>query len=513
MALNETQLNAIVDQVVRRLSPELGELPQPSRQPAEPPQVHRDDRRGAEKRFGTAPLSAPFTPSHPHPVQASRGPSFLKRRSGVFDDLDHATAAAAAAFEVWGETPLSTREKVISAMREVTRQHVEELAHQAVEETGLGNAADKIRKNLLCADRTPGTEILRPVAFSGDHGLTLTERAPFGVIGAISPSTNPTETLINNGISMVAGGNAVVFNVHPSAKKVSAHHISLLNEAMVAAGGPANLLCCIGEPTIDSAQALMKHKAVRLVVVTGGPAVVRAAMTSGKRAIAAGPGNPPAVVDETAHLERAARDIVDGASLDHNIVCIVEKEIFAVESIADRLKELMAGVGAFEVKGAAIHRLEKLVVHDGHPTREWVGKSAIAIAEAAGLRVPRGTRLLFAEVDPSHAFVQAELLMPVIGFSRMKNVEDCIAAAVQAEHGFGHTATMHSTHLDHLHEMARAVNTSIFVKNGPSYAGLGLGGEGYPSFTIASPTGEGLTTAVSFTRERRCTLKDSFRIV
>ena len=335
-------------------------------------------------------------------------------------------------------------------------------------------------------------------------------RSPFS---ASIIQCNAFRSFFLRAIGMIAGGNSVVFNVHPSAKKVSAHHVQLLNEAIVSAGGPENLLCAMAEPTIDSAQALMKHKNVRLLVVTGGPAVVKAAMNSGKRAIAAGPGNPPAVVDETAHLEQAAKDIVAGASFDNNIVCIVEKEVFAVAEIADTLKKHMVANGAFEVTGAAINRLEKMVVVDGHPNKDWVGRDAAKIAEAAGIRVPSGTRLLFAEVDPTHPFVQAELLMPVIGFVRLKNVEDCIAAAVQAEHGFGHTATMHSTNLDNLSAMARIINTSIFVKNGPSFAGLGFTGEGYTSFTIASPTGEGLTTALSFTRERRCTLKDSFRIV
>jgi acyl-CoA reductase-like NAD-dependent aldehyde dehydrogenase len=273
------------------------------------------------------------------------------------------------------------------------------------------------------------------------------------------------------------------------------------------------LVVGLGEPTIESAQALMKHKSVRLIAVTGGPAVVRAAMNSGKRAIAAGPGNPPAVVDETAHLEKAARDIVDGASLDNNIVCIVEKEVFAVASIADRLKKLLVENGAFEVTGPAVNRLEKQIVQEGHPSRDWIGKDAVKIAEAAGLRAPSGTRLLFAEVDATHPFVQLELLMPVIGFVRLRDVSDCIAAAVQAEHGFGHTAVMHSTNIDNLHAMAKVIDTSIFIKNGPSYAGLGMTGEGYTSFTIASATGEGLTTALTFTRERRCTLKDYFRIV
>jgi acyl-CoA reductase-like NAD-dependent aldehyde dehydrogenase len=510
MSLNEKQIDAIVDQVVRKLSKELGDLPQPVPRPTEPPQGHADDRRGSERRYGA--WTTPPPGSEPRPLPP-RAPAVGRGRRGIFDDLDTATTAALAAFEQWAETPLSVRERVISAMRDVTRRNVQELAEMAVKETGLGRVDDKVKKNLLCANKTPGTEILRPVAYSGDDGLALIERAPFGVIGAITPTTNPTETIINNGIGMVAGGNAVVFNVHPSAKRVSAHHIQLLNDAIVSAGGPENLLCALAEPTIDSAQALMKHKNVRLLVVTGGPAVVRAAMNSGKRAIAAGPGNPPAVVDETADVRQAARDIVAGASLDNNIVCIVEKEVFAVASIADELKRQMEEAGAHEVTGAAIHRLEKLVVHEGHPVKDWVGKDAEKIAEAAGIRVPKGTRLLFAEVDATHPFVQAELLLPVIGFVRLRTVEDCIAAAAQAEHGFGHTATMHSTNVHHLSAMARVINTSIFVKNGPSYAGLGLGGEGYTSFTIASPTGEGLTTALSFTRERRCTLKDSFRIV
>ncbi len=473
--MNEAQINAIVEQVVRRMSGELSKLPSAA--------------------------------------SGGRAPVVISKRPGIFDDLDSATAAAQRAQEQWVRLEVETREKVIEAMRQCTRDHVNELSSMAVAETKLGNVADKVKKNLLCANKTPGMEILRPQAVTGDYGLMLLERAPFGVIGAITPSTNATETIINNGVAMVAGGNSVVFNVHPSAKGVVSFFVSKLNEYIVAADGPANLLCMLGSPTIESANALMKHPAIRLVVVTGGPAVVKAAMASGKRAICGGPGNPPAVVDDTAHIARAAKDIVDGASLDNNIVCIVEKEVFAVASIADQLKAEMQKHGAFEVPSSAINKLEKMVVDDGHAARDWVGKDALKIAEAAGIRAPAGTRLLFAEVDPTHPFVQAELLMPVIGFSRLKTVEDCIAAAVQAEHGFGHTAVMHSTNIDVLSAMAKVVNTSIFVKNGPSFAGLGMTGEGYTSFTIASPTGEGLTTPISFTRERRCTLKDSFRII
>ncbi|MFN7130606.1 MAG: aldehyde dehydrogenase family protein [Myxococcales bacterium] len=509
MAIDERQINAIVEAVVSRIQTADAGI-KPGSGPQQPPLGHLEDRRGAEKRFGTYG-GGDYVATY---KRTSKADSAGRGRKGVFEDLDSAVTAARIAHEQSIELGVEVRNKIIQAMRETTAKHVNELAKRAVEETGLGRYDDKIKKNLLVAWKTPGVEILHPVGYSGDHGLTLTERAPFGVIGAITPSTNPTETIINNAIGMIAGGNSVVFNVHPSAKKVCRYFVELLNEAIVGAGGPENLLACIADPTIDSAQQLMKHKGIRLVVVTGGPAVVKAAMNSGKRAICAGPGNPPAVVDETANIEKAGRDIVNGASLDNNIVCIVEKEVFAVASIADRLKKAMLDAGAFEVTGPAVARLEKLVVtDDGHPQRDWVGKDAAKIARAAGLHVPEKTRLLFAEVDQMHPFVQAELLMPVIGFVRKPSVDEAIEAAVQAEHGFGHTATMHSNSLSNLHEMAKAINTSIFVKNGPSYAGLGLDGEGYTSFTIASPTGEGLTTAWTFTRERRCTLKDYFRIV
>ena len=385
----------------------------------------------------------------------------------------------------------------------------------AVEETGLGRYDHKLKKNSLVIEKSPGTEILRPVARSGDHGLMLTERAAYGVIGAITPTTNPTETIICNSIGMLAGGNSAVFNVHPGAKGVSNYLVAKLNEAIVAAGGPENLICSMADPTIESAQRLMRHKGIRLLVVTGGPGVVKEAMNSGKRAIAAGPGNPPVVVDETANLQKAAQGIVDGGSLDNCIVCTAEKEVIAVAEIADHLKRYIAERGGYEVKGADVNKLQRLVVADDgrHPNKDWVGKDASKILEAIGVRAPANVQMIIVEGDEQSPFVQGELLMPVLGFVRVPTAEDAIAMARRVEHGFGHTAAMYSTNIDNLHAMARTINTSIFTKNAPTFAGLGLGGEGYTSFTIASPTGEGLTNAVHFTRERRCTLVDSFRIV
>jgi acyl-CoA reductase-like NAD-dependent aldehyde dehydrogenase len=435
-------------------------------------------------------------------------------RLGSYDTPDAAVAAATRGFVENEKLPLDLRAKMIAAMREVTRKHVRELAQYAVEETTFGRVEDKINKNLLVAEKTPGLEILAPKAFTGDHGLTLIERAPYGVILAVTPCTNPTETILCNAIGMVAGGNAVVFNVHPAAAKLSAWHVHLLNEAIASVGGPKDVITCVATPTIESAQALMKHKGVRLVVVTGGPGVVQAAMQSGKKVIAAGPGNPPAVVDDTANLEVAARGIVAGASIDNNIICTAEKEIVAVASIADRLRDLLGRTGCLVLNERQTRELEKVILEGEGTNKKWVGKNAATIAKQIGLGGHGDElRLLLCDVDEEHPFVQHELLMPVIGMVRAKDVADAIAIARRVEHNFFHTAVMYSTNITHMSAMARVVNTSIFVKNAPNLAGLGLGGEGYTSFTIASPTGEGLTTALNFTRERRCTLKDAFRFV
>jgi acyl-CoA reductase-like NAD-dependent aldehyde dehydrogenase len=440
---------------------------------------------------------------------------------GIFPDVGAAVDAATTAFRQLDLLPLARREDIVRHMRQAARDHAQVLAYEAWQETGMGRYEDKIEKNLLVADKTPGPEILQPIAWSGDRGLTLTERAPYGVIASITPSTNPTSTVINNAIGMVSAGNAVVLNPHPMAKMVSAHTIAVLNEAIRQGGGPPNLITCVAEPTIESAQALMQHPGVRLVVVTGGGAVVREAMRSGKKAICAGPGNPPVIVDETANIEQAARDIVKGASFDNNVICTDEKEIIAVEAVADQLKAALKTRGAVEITSWQLSRLLKVILHEDRGpgehsvvNKDWVGQNAGRILKEIGIDAGREVRLVLAEVDnPRHQLVWTEQLMPVIALVRVRNADEAIDLAIEAEHGYRHTAVMHSKNLDNLSRMAREFGGSIFVKNGPNLAGLGYGGEGFTSFSIATPTGEGMTTARDFTRVRRCTLVDSFRIV
>ncbi len=440
--------------------------------------------------------------------------------AGLFPDVDSAVEAGQLAFQHMRRQSLALRNKVIASIREAMLSACDPLAQLAHEETGLGRINDKVRKNRLVTVKTPGTEVLCPGARAGDRGLTLFESAPYGVIGALTPVTNPSSTIICNTIGMLAAGNSVVFNTHPSAKRVGNQTVQLLNGAIVRAGGPVNLVTAVADPTIESAQALMQHPGVRLLVVTGGAGVVRAAMRSGKRAICAGPGNPPVVVDETADIDRAGRDIVLGASFDNNVICIDEKEVFVVASVADRLLQAMQSNGAYLVGADQLRALEEVVFEkikgpreSGVAAKDLIGKDAAVILSRIGVTVDAATRLLVADVPADHPLIWTEQMMPVLPVARVADADQAIDLAVAAEGGNFHTAGMHSKHLDHLSRMAREANCSIFVKNAPFYAGLGEGGEGFSSFTIASPTGEGLTGPLSFSRQRRCVLVDHFRIV
>lgn len=434
-------------------------------------------------------------------------------QSGGFDSIDEAVSSAGCAQKELLSLSLAKRKEIIAKIREACRKVVPTLAEAAVDETGFGRVQDKIKKNNLVIDKTPGVEDIEPVIFTGDHGLTLIERAPYGVIGAITPSTNPTETIICNTIGMIAAGNSVVFNPHPYTKAVCAYVVDIINRAVVENGGPPNLISIMREPTIESAQQLMKHKDIRLLVVTGGSDVVRVAMQSEKRVIAAGPGNPPVVVDETADLDRAGHDIVWGASLDNNIVCIAEKEVICVESAVEGLLLAMKKHHAMELSSYQLRQLEKVILKEGSPNKAFIGKNANVILKEIGISAGDDLRVIVVRTEADHPFVLRELMMPVIPIVTVRNVDEAIDLAKKVEHGYGHTAVMHSKNIDNLHKMARTIGTAIFVKNGPSYAGLGYKGEGYTSFTIASPTGEGMTSAKNFTKERRCVLKDRFRII
>jgi aldehyde dehydrogenase len=455
------------------------------------------------------------------PNGAPVGPKSFAGRHGIFTCVDEAVAAATEAFEQLSERTLEDRKRIINHVRRISIDQCIELGTMEMEETKIGRLKHKIEKLKTLGERTPGVEFLRSEVFSGDHGLAVIEHAPFGVIAAITPVTHSLPTITGNAVSMIAGGNTLVVNPHPGGKRVAAEGVRRFNEAIHRDLGIDNLICLLAEPTIESAGALFKHHGVKMICVTGGPAVAKAALQSSKKAVVAGPGNPPVVVDETADLDRAARSIIQGGAYDNNLLCIAEKEVFVVGSVFDQMMAAMERAGAVRLNSHEISSLTKVAIstvgegehkHDV-AAKDYIGKDAAVLAKAIGKHIPAEVELLFGETDEHNPFVPVEQMMPFIPFVRCRDVDEAIEKANLYEHGFGHTAIIHSNNVRNMTKMGRTLDTTLFVKNGPSMAGLGLGGEGYLSFSIATPTGEGVTTPLTFTRERRCSLIDDLRII
>jgi|688.fasta_scaffold37306_4 aldehyde dehydrogenase len=441
---------------------------------------------------------------------------------GVYEDMNTACEAAERSFEKLRAAGVTARKKAIGVIRRLCVEKADAWGSIEFEETKIGRLEHKIEKLKICGDLVPGVEMLERMAFSGDFGLTVIDFAPWGVIGAVTPSTHSVPTLTGNAINMIAAGNSVVFNTHPGAAKCAAVAIKAYNEAIAKETGITDLLCTVVKPTLETFEAMCKNPHVKLLCVTGGPAVVAAAMKTGKRAICAGPGNPPVVVDETADLARAAASIIQGAAYDNNLLCIGEKEVFVVDSVADKLMDELRKAGAVQLNSQQVEALadKAFVFPQGkgagcpHPVvnRDLVGRDAAVLAQAIGLDVPTSTRLLFGETKADHIFVDEEQMMPFIPVVRVRNVDEAIKEAVKAEHGYKHTAVMHSRNIDALTKMAQIADTTLFIKNGPCMTGLGLGGEGFLSFSIATPTGEGVTTPMTFTRSRRCVMVENLNL-
>lgn len=494
--------------------------------------TQHDIERIVESVMKNVEQSLNHQPSNPQVISTS---SIQKKTStnllGVFSDAESAILAAKTAYiEYTSKYRLEDRKKIVEAIRGVALRHLDELAHLVFDETKIGRLEDKKAKIYLAATKTPGTEDLVTTAISGDDGLTIEERAPFGVIGAVTPVTNPVETLINNAISMLAAGNSVVFNVHPSSKKSTAILIDLINKEIQAVGGPLNLLTMIENPTLDSLDVIMNCPHVSMLVGTGGPRMVQTLLKSGKKAIGAGAGNPPVIVDETADIELAARGIIEGASFDNNILCIAEKEVFVLESVYDDLIYHMLKNKAYFLSEAEVNKVKQITLtaheveaakgctsnqkqKEYHVAKEWVGKSATSILSAIGINKQDIDILIF-EAQFSDPFVQLEQMMPVLPIVKVKTFDEAVDLAVKAEHGNRHTASIFSRDVNRMTQFARAIQTTVFVKNAATLAGVGHKGEGHTTFTIAGPTGEGITSAKTFTRIRRCTLAEGgFRIM
>lgn len=437
-------------------------------------------------------------------------------RFGVFGDLDAAVDAATDAQRRLAAGGLALRDRIVKRIKRIVVEKKNEWAKLEYDETGVGRLDHKVTK-LEILDRVPGVEFLRTVAHSGDEGISLDEFAPFGVIGVITPVTHSVPTLTANAINMIAAGNAMVINAHPSGAQCATAAVETYNRAIAAECGIEHLICVIHPPTLRTAEGVFRHEGLPLLVVTGGPAVARAAMKQPKRAIVAGPGNPPVVVDETADFDRAARGIIDGGGFDNNLLCVGEKEVFVVDSVFDKMMAAMERAGAVRLNRNQLERLADAAFDTSgdhpHVRKELVGKDTAVLAEAAGMSIGSGVDLLFGEAPETCPFVCEEQMMPFVPFVRVPNVDRAIELAIKHEHGYGHTAIIHSNNLETITRMGRVMNTTMFVVNGPSTAALGIGGEGYLSYSIATPTGEGITTPLTFTRFRRASVAGALRVI
>jgi len=493
--INETLIRDIISEVLGRLGP--NSVPQ---------------------AVAPAPVAAPACGCGEKPAGAS-GAS--RGKFGVFQDANEACEAAHGAYLQLQQKGVAARAKIVEIVKAMCDANAAEWGRLELAETKIGRLDHKIEK-LKIIKLVPGVEWLHPDGRSGDHGITLEEYTPFGVVGAVTPSTHSIPTLSGNIVNIVAAGNAVVFNAHPAASKCAAAAVRAFNEAIYREIGIENVACVIEPPTFDTFKQMCAHEAVRLLLVTGGPGVVKAAMQTGKRAICAGPGNPPVLVDDTACMKRAARCVINGAAYDNNLLCIGEKEVFVLDIIADKFMAELEQQGAIRLNSNQLSTLTKAAFSfkEGHGggcpepvvNRDLIGRDATVLAKVAGVSASEKTELLFAETDKDHVFVKEEQMMPFIPIVRVKSVAEGIAAAKVAELNYKHTAIIHSHDVEHMTAMARALDTTLFIKNGPCMAGLGLGGEGYLSYSIATPTGEGVTNPKTFTRVRRCVMVDNLRI-
>jgi aldehyde dehydrogenase len=478
-------------------------------------------------RLGGAPARKTSTPAPaPKPDCGCNGKSHavapgLRGKYGVFNDANEACVAAHESFLQLQKAGVGARAKIVEIVKAMAEANAEAWGRIELEETKIGRLDHKIEK-LKIIKLVPGVEWLRPDARSGDHGITLEEYTPFGVVGAVTPSTHSIPTLSGNIVNIVAAGNAAVFNAHPAAARCAATAVRAFNEAIYRETGIENIATIIEKPSMESFAAMCKHEAVRILLVTGGPGVVKAAMQTGKRAICAGPGNPPVYVDDTACMKRAARAIIQGAAYDNNLLCIGEKEVFARENIADKLMSQMEQNGAVKLTNGQLDALTRaaFTITPGQGggcahasvNRDFIGKDPIVLARAAGVNIPNGTQLLFAETDATHPFVFEEQMMPFLPIVRVKSLAEGVQHSLEAEHAYKHTSVIHSHDVEAMTEMGRALDTTLFIKNGPCMSGLGLGGEGYLSYSIATPTGEGVTNPQTFCRVRRCVMVDNLRI-
>ena len=355
------------------------------------------------------------------------------------------------------------------------------LARMAVEETGMGVMEDKVIKNHYAAEY-----IFNKYKHMKTCGVVEEDKAggykvvaePMGIVAAVIPTTNPTSTAIFKSLLALKTRNAILISPHPRAKGCTIEAARIVRDAAEKAGCPKGIIDWVPSPTIELTAAVMGN--ADIILATGGPGMVNAAYSSGKPALGVGPGNTPAIIDDTADIKLAVNSIIHSKTFDNGMICASEQSVTVLDGVYDEVKKEFAARGCYFLKGKELDAVRKTVIINGAVNAGIVGKSAHFIAETAGVKVPEGTKILIGEVtsvEPSEEMAH-EKLSPVLGMYRAKNFDDALAKAERlvADGGYGHTSSLYVNvnETEKIEKHYEAMKTCRILINTPSSQG-GIG--------------------------------------
>ncbi|MGE4273356.1 MAG: acetaldehyde dehydrogenase (acetylating) [Desulfitobacterium sp.] len=398
-------------------------------------------------------------------------------------------------------------DRIIRNMVKVAEENAISLAQDAVEETGFGKIEDKIFKNRFAS--TELYDFIKPMQTIGvikdDKVNKVMEIAePVGLLMGIVPSTNPTSTTIYKSIIAIKSRNGIVFSPHPSALKCTLRAATLMNDAAVAAGAPANIISCISKPSMDATNELMKCDEVAMIIATGGSAMVKAAYSAGKPALGVGPGNVPAYIERTANIRKAVKNIIASKTFDNGTICASEQSVVVEECIRDQVMEEFKRQGGYFMTPAETDKVAKNLFVKGHAmSAKMVGRSAEVIAKGAGISIPPGTKVLLGEqqgVGEGYP-LSYEKLTTVLAFYTVKDWQEACDLCMKLLNngGVGHSLSIHTENPEMAMKFSEKPVFRILVNTSSSQGGVGASTGLSPAFTLGCGTWGGSATSDNVT--------------
>lgn len=393
-------------------------------------------------------------------------------------------------------------DKILRSMVNKALDHAVELAAMAVEDTGFGNVKDKTIKNFMASQLVYNyiKDMKTIGVLKNDPIKKITEIAePVGLLMGIVPSTNPTSTAIYNSMIAIKARNAIVFSPHPTALNCTKRAAELMAEAAVEAGAPKSVIQCISAPSIESTNALMKADEISMIIATGGPGMVKAAYSAGKPALGVGAGNSPTYIEQTANIVQSVKDIIESKTFDNGTICASEQSVVVDECIAEKVIQEFQKQGGYFMSPEETNKVCALLFRKGTAMNpKFVGRTAKVIADAAGITVPEGTKVLLGcqdgvgEGNP----LSYEKLTTVLAFYVVKNCDEaCDLSFKLLQNGIGHTMNVHTENPQVAMAFSVKPASRILINVGGSQGGAGLCTGLAPAFTLGCGTCGGSATS------------------